>query len=348
MQPWNISGFISRMIAFDLPGFLYICVYLLSPLPIPPEKQPPNTCPLPLKRSILGTSALQPRQPLLWGAYPPFNIYIYIFPLPAPPPQNKKKKQQLEDDWPESIASHVCGRDKLASEFGGHSSTAAAILSDAKPIVCSFLRGPYARQRPSHAGRARKGSAQLCVKSLVTQALLRKCFVQLALCKLRCAKCSVQVALRELRCGSCSVQVALRKLLCASCSAQVARRKLLCASVLMQVALRELLCASCSAQVALRKLLCASCSAQVLWRDCALRTRFVLKICEFAAGAAGLPRGHRQKRKKQPRVFAPRPRRSPQKVARAPTQTKKKLEFLHLDHADPRRGPDRRRQERDS
>ena len=54
------------------------------------------------------------------------------------------------------------------------------------------------------------------------------------------------------------------------------------------------LLASCSAQVALRKLLCASCSAQVLpkLRDCALRTTFVLKIYDFAAGAAGLYFAH--------------------------------------------------------
>ena len=57
------------------------------------------------------------------------------------------RPKNLEDDWPESIESYVCGRDKLASEFGEHSSTAAAILPDAKPIVCSSLRGPYARQR---------------------------------------------------------------------------------------------------------------------------------------------------------------------------------------------------------
>ena len=48
------------------------------------------------------------------------------------------------------------------------------------------------------------------------------------------------------------------------------------------------LLASCSAQAALRKLLCGSCSAQVLpkLRDCALRTRFVLKICDFGERAA--------------------------------------------------------------
>ena len=101
-------------------------------------------------------------------------------------------------------------------------------------------------------------------------------------------KCSVQVALRK-----CSEQVALRK-----CSAPVALRKrfahVLCASYSVQVALRkcfvQVLCASCSAQVALRKWLCASCSAQVLpelW-EFTSRTIFVLKSCDFPAGAAGV------------------------------------------------------------
>ena len=46
--------------------------------------------------------------------------------------------------------------------------------------------------------------------------------------------------------------------------------------------------------------------------------------------------------RKKPRVFAPRPRRSPQRVARAPPKKNKKTQktssFLHLDHADLRRG----------
>ena len=48
-------------------------------------------------------------------------------------------------------------------------------------------------------------------------------------------------------------------------------------------------------------------------------------------------RGHMKKRKK-PRVFAPRPRRSPQRVARECPKNAKNLEFLHLDHADLHRG----------
>ena len=49
-------------------------------------------------------------------------------------------------------------------------------------------------------------------------------------------------------------------------------------------------------------------------------------------------RGHIKKKRKKPQVVAPRPRRSPQRVARAPQKKKKNLEFLHLDHTDPRRG----------
>ena len=96
------------------------------------------------------------------------------------------------------------------------SSTAVAILSDAKPIVCSFLRGPYARHRPSNAGRCeitRHTSAS-------AQVLCATCSAQVALRKALCASCSARVTLRKLLCASCSAQAALRKLLGASCSAQ--------------------------------------------------------------------------------------------------------------------------------
>ena len=182
--------------------------------------------------------------------------------------------------------------------------------------------------------------------------LCASCSVQIALCKLLPASCSVQVALRKLLCASCSRQGALRKLVCASCSAQVALRKLVCATC----------SASCSAQVALCKLLRAACEARP-------RTRG-----ESNPGSAG-PGSRRanhettpedqlepNKTSKTPRAFAPRPRRSPQRVARAKTKSHKnpsfctsttpipaegragpskiaqQLEFLDLDHANPRRG----------
>ena len=202
--------------------------------------------------------------------------------------------------------------------------------------------------------------------------------LQVALCKLR----SLQVALRKLLRASCSVQVALRKLLCASCFRQGALRKLVGASWSAQVALCNLLCASCSAQVALKCKLHLATPARgpgrIRTRDppvpgAGARTTRQLpsssnnksrKNLEFlhldhADPRRGL-RGHRRNRKK-PWVFAPRPRRSPQRVARAPQKSQKTMGFctsttpipaegraaleiarnhwfLHLGHADPRRG----------
>ena len=152
-------------------------------------------------------------------------------------------------------------------------------------------------------------------------------------------------------CASCSVQVALRKLLCASCSAQVALGKALCAIWSVQVGLRKLLCATCSAQVALKCKLHLATPARGPGRN---RTRDPPVPGAGARTTRQLPRtssnnksrkkprsrrglrGHRRNRKK-PWVFAPRPRRSPQRVARACWKSQKHG-FLHLDHADPRRG----------
>ena len=148
----------------------------------------------------------------------------------------------------------------------------------------------------------------LCASWLCTSLLGAMCFARTAprdfscesgLRKLHCsrmlrASCSLQAAARK-----CSVQVALRK-----CSEQVALRK--CSAPVapckcsVQTALRKLLCASDSAQVALRKC-CRSCGnvLRVLFlyikvaifqpelRECAPRTTFVLKSCDFPAGAAG-------------------------------------------------------------
>ena len=198
--------------------------------------------------------------------------------------------------------------------------------------------------------------------------------LQVALCKLR----SLQVALCKLLCASCSVQVSLRKLLCASCSRQGALRKLVGASCSAQVTLEcklhlgKALCANWSAQVGLHKLLCASCSAQV-----ALKCKLHLATPARGPGRnrtrdppaweqAREPRDNsrgQHKTPKKPRLFAPRPRRFPQRVARAPQKSQKTMGFctsttpipaegrastaeiakknhwfLHLDHADPRRG----------
>ena len=137
-------------------------------------------------------------------------------------------------------------------------------------------------------GSAQVGSARVCSAQFALRELRRAISHESGLRKLHCsrllrASCSLQAAARK-----CSVQVALCK-----CSEQVALRKcsapvapckrfahVLCAGWSVQVALRkcfgQVLCASCSAQVTLRKLLCAS--AYI----------FVLKSCDFPAGAAGV------------------------------------------------------------
>ena len=242
-------------------------------------------------------------------------------------------------------------------------------------------------------------SAQVALRKLLRASCSGKLVpasgsLQVALCKLR----SLQVALCKLLCASCSVQVALRKLLCASCSRQGALRKLVGASWFAQVALCNLLCASCSAQVALKCKLHLATPARGPGRNrtrdppvpgADARTTRTPEETSFlhldhADSRRGL-REHRRNRKKssfctsttpipaegcasraeiakKPRVIAPRPRRSPQRVARAGQKSQKtssfctsttpipaegcasraeiakNLEFLHLDHADPRRG----------
>ena len=141
-------------------------------------------------------------------------------------------------------------------------------------------------------GSVQVGSARVCSAQCALHGLRRAISHESRLRKLHCSR------LRKLLSASCCTQV-----LCASCSAQVALRKcsapvapckrfahVLCASWSVQGALRkcsvQVLCASCSAQVAL-----ASDSAQValrkLW-ECTSRTVFVLKSCDFPAGAAGV------------------------------------------------------------
>ena len=138
-------------------------------------------------------------------------------------------------------------------------------------------------------GSVQVGSARVCSAQCALHELRRAISHESGVRKLRCsrqlrASCALQAAARK-----CSVQAlcacALCKLVCASCSAQV-----LCASALCK----------CSVQVALRKC-CRSCGnvLRVLFlylkvaifqpelRECAPRTTFVLKSCDFPAGAAG-------------------------------------------------------------
>ena len=312
------------------------------------------------------------------------------------------------------------------------------------------------REWLSATGSVQAGSARVCSAQCALRELRRAMSHESGLRKLHCsrllrASCSLHASpLCKLLCAS-----ALSKLLCASalrqllrasalrmCSVQVRLCKLLCASALctcsVQVALRKLLCASDSAQVALRKC-CRSCGNvlrvlfsyvkvaifQLELRECAPRATFVLKSCDFPAGAgstlrvlrlylkvaifqpelqehaprttfvlkscnfqagaaadqggmepatAGLrkqarkPRDNFQRpsREQQNRTAPQRERfdthdlrrgfaetkknshgataralrhaRSPQRVRPGMPKTQKKRDFLHLDHADPRRG----------
>ena len=164
--------------------------------------------------------------------------------------------------------------------------------------LCTSLLRAMCFARTAPRDFSQKWSAQAALFQAAARKLLSaSCCTQVLLCKLLCAS-----ALSKLLCAS-----ALRQLLRASalrmCSVQVGLRKLLCASALckcsVQVALRKLLCASGSAQVAPRKC-CRSCGdvRRVLFlylevaifqpelREHAPRTTFVLKSCDFQAGAA--------------------------------------------------------------
>ena len=220
-------------------------------------------------------------------------------------------------------------KQNIASEVG-------PTLQDAFFFPTRSIREASARQHQARCS-AQTGRCKLVCAS---------CSTQVALCKLLCASCSAQVAPAswslqvapckllcancapcKLLCASCSVQVALCKLLCVSCSAQVALGKALSANWSVQVGLRKLLCATCSAQVALRKLLqVASCDARP-------RTR---EESNPRPAGSGSRRAHHettpedqfeQQKSQKPRVFAPPPRRFPQRVARAPQKSQKTMGF---------------------
>ena len=209
-------------------------------------------------------------------------------------------------------------------------------------------------------------SAQVAPASWSLQvALCKSRSLQVALRKLLCASCSVQVALRKLLCASCSRQGALRKLVGASWSAQVALCNLLCASCSAQVAVKCKL-SSCDApadqggiEPATRRF------REQAPRDNSrgpARTTKVAKTSSFCTSTTPIPAegcASTAEIAKNPWVFAPRP---PQRVARVCWKSQKTLSFctsttpipaegrastaetaknhgfLHLDHADPRRG----------
>ena len=172
-------------------------------------------------------------------------------PVLAPTPIFQKKEHDLPDK-------------KQVLQFAPHSRTHAQTRSKRTHIhthTHTHTHKPTEKCNRAHA-RTHICTQQLLGHVPCAQVALHKCFVQLALCKLRCAKCSVQVALRELRCGSCSAscsaQAALRKLLGASCSAQV-----------LQLELQE-----CTPRTTLVIL-------ELEVRKCTPRTTFALEICDF-------------------------------------------------------------------
>ena len=251
---------------------------------------------------------------------------------------------KLDHGWPQSITSQArsAQRCRVRSFSLREAFVKQARDSARQGALRKLVGASWSAQVALRKLRCASCSAQVAPCKLVRASGS----LQVALCKLLRASCSLQVALCKLLCARCSVQVALRKLLCASCSRQGALRKLVGASWSAPVALCNLLCASCSAQVALRKLLYASC---ILRRP--------------PADQGGIEPATRRKAssnnksRKKPRVFAPRPRRFPQRVSRAPQKlqntssfctsttpkSQKSLEFLHLGHADPRRGNFRNR-----
>ena len=179
-----------------------------------------------------------------------------------------------------------------------------------KQSIAKLTRRPqFLQSTLAQLSSAQDGSAQLgSVKVGSTQATFREWLCATGSVQVGSARvCSAQCALHELR-RAISHESGLRKLhrsrlLRASSSLQAAARKRSMQVALRkcseQVALRKLVCASCSPQVlcasALCKLLCASCSAQVALSKCCRSCGnvlcvpfFVLKSCDFPAGAAGV------------------------------------------------------------
>ena len=193
---------------------------------------------------------------------------------------------------------------------------------------------------------ARQHQARCSAQTGRCKLVCASCSTQVALCKLLCASCSAQVApaswsLQVALCKLRSLQVALCKLLCASCSVQVALRKLLCASCSRQGALRKLVGASWSAQVALCNLLCASCSAQVA-------VKCKLHLATPARGP-GRNRTHdppettpedqfEQQKSQKTLSFCTSTTPIPAEGCASTAEIAKNHGFLHVDHADPRRG----------
>ena len=236
-----------------------------------------------------------------------------------------KVQNKLDHGWPESRTSQARSAQRCRMRsFSLHEAFVKQARDSTRQGALRKLVGAsWSAQVALRKLHCASCSAQVAPRKLLRQVgpckwLPASCSLQVALCKLR----SLQVALCKLLCASCSAQVALRKLLCASCSRQGALRKLVGASWSAQVALCNLLCASCSAQVALKCKLHLATPARGPGRN---RTRDPPVPGAGARSTRQLPRtsssnksrrGSREqvKHRKKPWVFAPRPRRSPQRV----------------------------------
>ena len=250
-----------------------------------------------------------------------FPVHIWGSLIKTKPTTSKtlrKKNKFFKQTRPRLARKH-----NIASEVG-------PTLQDAFFFPTRSIREASARQHQARCS-AQTGRCKLVCASCSTQVALCKllgasCSAQVAPCKLVPASGSLQVALCKLLRASCSRQGALRKLVGASWSAQVALCKLLCVSCSAQVALGKALCANWSVQVCLCKLLCTSCSMLVASCDARgpgrNRTRDPPVPGAGARATRQLSRtSSNNKSRKTPRVFAPRPRRFPQRVARAPQKS---------------------------
>ena len=236
--------------------------------------------------------------------------------------------------------------------------------------LCTSMLGAMCFARTAPREFSRKWSSQAALfQAAAQQVALCKLLHASALCKLLCASALRQL-LRASALRMCSVQVGLCKLLRAS-----ALCKLLCASCSAQVTLRKLLCASAAGAVGMyfayyfctEKLRFSSRSCGSVLRVLRLylkvaifqpepHTTSVLKSCDFPAGAAGAratfvfkscdfqagaaadrSRGHIKKTQKTSSFCTSTTPISAEGRAGI-SENAKNLEFLHLDHADPRRG----------
>ena len=217
--------------------------------------------------------------------------------------------KKLEDDWPESISSPRALRKVL---------------------------------------RASTQSCPVQVELLCATALCQRLYARLS-AQVLCASVSAQVACASAVC-KLQMQVSNRQLLRTSCG----RKQLPCASCPAPIAasLRKCLCASCLRKRRVQRVVIL----QPELRDCAPRTTFVLKICDFPAEAAGAhsayyfrteqlrfssrscrePGGNRTHDRQDSRARARTTRQVP-KTSPQPQKAAKRPQLLHLDHADPRR-----------